>query len=105
VPDLPPESFVELSGLQTVLKGTQIEFGKYFNRQLFVGLQATPAFYEGNPPIPGFRVEYRFSRLPGFSLESAWQPRFFLQEPSLAPVEEVNPKNALGLFLVRRWRF
>ena len=105
VPDLPPERFVELTGLETVLKGTQIEFGKYFNRQLFVGLQATPAFYESNPPIPGFRVEYRFSRLPGFSIESAWQPRFFLPEPSLAPQENVEAKNALGLFLVRRWRF
>jgi len=87
-----------------VLKGTQIEFGKYFNRQLFVGLQATPLFFQGDPPIPGFRIEYRFNRLPGYTLESAWQPRFFLPAPSLAP-QNIDPQNALGVFLVRRWRF
>ena len=54
--DLPPERFIELSGLQTVLKGTQIEFGKYFNRNTFLGLQTTPAFYQANPPLPGFRL-------------------------------------------------
>jgi translocation and assembly module TamB len=105
VPDLPPELFrADISGLETVLKGTQIEFGKYFNRATFVGLQATPVFFQGDPPIPGFRVEYRFPRLPGYSLESSWQPRFFLPEPSLAP-QSIDPKNALGVFLVRRWRF
>jgi translocation and assembly module TamB len=105
VPDLPPELFrADVSGLEAVLKGTQIEFGKYFNRQLFVGLQATPLFFQGDPPIPGFRIEYRFRRLPGYSLESAWQPRFFLPEPSLAP-QNIDPQNALGVFLVRRWRF
>ncbi|MGZ8411851.1 MAG: translocation/assembly module TamB domain-containing protein [Gemmatirosa sp.] len=105
VPDLPPELFrADVSGLEAVLKGTQIEFGKYFNRQLFVGLQATPVFYQGDPPIPGFRIEYRFSGLPGYSLESAWQPRFFLPAPSLAP-QNIDPQNALGVFFVRRWRF
>jgi translocation and assembly module TamB len=105
VPDLPPELFrADISGLETILKGTQIEFGKYFNRSTFVGLQATPVFFQGDPPIPGFRVEYRFARLQGYSIESSWQPRFFLPEPSLAP-QNINPKNALGVFLVRRWRF
>ncbi|MDF1504378.1 translocation/assembly module TamB domain-containing protein, partial [Roseisolibacter sp. H3M3-2] len=105
VPDLPPELFrADVSGLEAILKGTQIEFGKYFNRSTFVGLQATPVFFQGDPPIPGFRIEYRFSRLPGYSIESSWQPRFFLPEPSLAP-QNIDPKNALGVFLVRRWRF
>ena len=104
VPDLPPERFIELSGLQTVLKGTQIEFGKYFNRNTFLGLQTTPLFFQGNPPIPGFRLEYRFASYPGLSVETQWQPRFFLNEPTLS-TQSPEQKNALGVFLVRRWRF
>jgi translocation and assembly module TamB len=104
VPDLPPERFIELSGLQTVLKGTQIEFGKYFNRNTFLGLQTTPVFFQGNPPIPGFRLEYRFASYPGLSVETQWQPRFFLNEPTLS-TQSPEQKNALGVFLVRRWRF
>ena len=104
VPDLPPERFTEISGLQTVLAGTQIEFGKYFNRRTFVGLQATPLFFQNAPPIPGFRIEYRFARFPGLSFETSSQPRFFLQQPSLAP-QSLESGNSYGAFLVRRWRF
>ncbi|MEO7359463.1 MAG: translocation/assembly module TamB domain-containing protein, partial [Gemmatimonadaceae bacterium] len=81
----------------TYLKGTQLEFGKYFTTSTFVGLnlQATTP--------PGFRVEHRFGNR-GLSLESTLQPRFFLVEPSLAP-QELKKANAFGLFLVRRWKF
>jgi translocation and assembly module TamB len=105
VPDLPPELFrFDVSGLEAVLKGTQVEFGKYFNRQTFLGLQATPLFFTAKPPVPGFRLEYRFASRPGLSLETSWQPRFFLPEPSLSP-QTINLNNSLGVFLVRRWRF
>ena len=104
-PDVAPElARAEISGLESFVKGTQVEFGKYFNRQLFVGLQATPVFFQGSPPIPGFRVQYRFARMPGLSLESTYQPRFFLGEPTLAP-QDIEAQNALGVFLVRQWRF
>ena len=57
-------------GLEQFVRGTQIEFGKYFNRQLYVAFQATPVFFEGTPPIPGFVVQYRFANLLGLQLES-----------------------------------
>ena len=103
--ELAPElARFEVSGLETILKSTQVEFGRYFNRQLFVGLQATPVFYQGTPPIPGFRVQYRFARTPGLSLESVYQPRFFLFEPTLGR-QGVEQYNSLGVVLTRRWRF
>lgn len=81
----------------TYLKGTQLEFGKYFTTATFVGLnlQATTS--------PGFRIEHRFGNR-GLSLESTLQPRYFLPEPSLAS-QELKKANAFGMFLVRRWKF
>lgn len=91
---------VELAGGQfgSFLRGTQVEFGKYFNTQTFIGLQAQPS------AVPGFRIEHRFRTRPGLSLESTFQPRFFLPQPSLSE-QEIIRSNSLGLFLVRRWRF
>ncbi|WP_206044562.1 translocation/assembly module TamB domain-containing protein [Gemmatimonas groenlandica] len=85
-------------GLTTFLKGTQFEFGKYFTTRTFVGLQVQAT------TTPGFRVEHQLSRNPGLSIESTFQPRFFLPEPSLS-LQEITKANAFGLFLVRRWRF
>ncbi|GJG87780.1 hypothetical protein tb265_29610 [Gemmatimonadetes bacterium T265] len=92
------------SGLQTVLKGTQIEFGKYLSPSLYVGLQTVPAFFEANPPIPGFRIQYRFPNSPNLSIEAISAPRYFLMQPTLAP-QTIDPNSALGLYLVRQWRF
>ncbi|MEP6833383.1 MAG: translocation/assembly module TamB domain-containing protein [Gemmatimonas sp.] len=95
---VPPEFAAgNFGGFSTYLKSTQIEFGKYYSTQTFVGLnlQATTA--------PGFRIEHRFGNR-GLSLESTLQPRFFLPDPSLAP-QELKKANAFGLFLVRRWKF
>jgi len=92
------------TGLDQFVRGTQIEFGKYFNRQLYVALQGTPVFFQGQPPIPGFVVQYRFANLLGLALESNYQPRYFLPPPSLS-TQDVNAKNAFGLFLTRIWRF
>jgi translocation and assembly module TamB len=106
VPGLPDEIAGGnlIGGFEQFLTGTQIEFGKYFNPQLFVALQATPVFFNGHPPIPGFRVQYRFRHLQGLSLESTYQPRYFLLPPTLDP-RDPQQANALGLFLARQWRF
>jgi hypothetical protein len=56
------------------------------------------------PFIPGFRVQYRFARTPGLSLEAVSQPRFFLFEPTLS-APNVEQFSSYGLFLVRQWRF
>ncbi|WP_310569562.1 translocation/assembly module TamB domain-containing protein [Gemmatimonas sp.] len=84
--------------LTTFLKGTQLEFGKYLTTRTFVGLQLQAT------TTPGFRVQHQLSRNPGLSVESTFQPRFFLPEPSLS-TQEITKANAFGLFLVRRWRF
>jgi translocation and assembly module TamB len=106
VPGLPDELAGGnlVGGFQQFLTGTQIEFGKYFNPQLFVAFQSTPVFFQGDPPIPGFRVQYRFRRLLGLSVESTYQPRYFLLPPTLGD-QAPKQANALGLFLVRQWRF
>lgn len=95
---IPPELAAGKFGkFGTYLKGTQLEFGKYFTTSTFLGLnlQATAT--------PGFRAEHRFGSR-GLSLESTLQPRYFLPEPSLAP-QELKKANAFGMFLVRRWKF
>ncbi len=92
------------SGLRTFLTGTQIEFGKYLNRNLYLGLQTVPAFYDARPRIPGFRVQYRFPRSPDLSFEALSTPRYFLMQPTLAP-QTIDPQSALGVYLVRQWRF
>ena len=95
---IPPElASGKFGKFGTYLKGTQLEFGKYFTTSTFIGLnlQATTS--------PGFRVEHRFGNR-GLSLESTLQPRYFLVEPSLAP-QDLKKANAFGLFLVRRWKF
>jgi autotransporter translocation and assembly factor TamB len=101
--ELAPELATQ-SGLQNLINGTQIEFGKYFNRQLFVGLQSTPGAVVNSPYVPGFRVQYRFARMPGLSFEAVSQPRFYLLPPTLS---DFSPESftSYGLYLVRQWRF
>jgi translocation and assembly module TamB len=99
--NIPPEfASGNFGALNAFLTGTQFEFGKYFNTNTFVGLQSQLRL----DVAPGFRIEHRFRRNPGLSIESTFQPRFFLPEPSLSR-QELIPSNALGFFLVRRWRF
>ncbi len=97
--NLPPElASGNFGALSTFLKGTQLEFGKYLTTSTFVGLQLQPT------TTPGFRLEHRFGRARGLSVESTFQPRFFLPDPSLSE-QEITKANAFGLFLIRRWRF
>jgi translocation and assembly module TamB len=98
--NIPPEfASGNFGALRAFLTGTQFEFGKYFNTNTFVGLQSQLLLV-----VPGFRVEHRFRNNPGLSIESTFQPRFFIPEPSLS-TQELRKANALGIFLVRRWRF
>lgn len=79
-------------------KALQVEYGRYFSTRSFLGLEAQLGV------VPGFRYEQQLSRLPGVSLETTFQPRFFLPEPSLSE-QQLRKANSLGMFLVRRWRF
>jgi translocation and assembly module TamB len=100
-PDVPVElASGNFGALGPLLRGTQIEYGKYFQTQTFVGLNSVLQFNT----VPGFRIEHRFRRNPGLSIESTLQPRFFLPEPSLSE-QKIRETKSFGLFMVRRWRF
>jgi translocation and assembly module TamB len=84
------------------LRGTQVEFGKYIKSPTFVGLQFRP-----DPQAlkrPGIFLQHRFGGLSGYRLETSFEPRFLLREPSLA-LQQPTTTSVLGLFLIREWRF
>jgi translocation and assembly module TamB len=84
------------------LRGTEIEFGKYIKSHTFVGLQVRP-----DPQAlkrPGVYLQHRFGGLRGYRLETSFEPRFLLREPTLALQEPVTT-SVVGLFLIREWRF
>lgn len=83
-----------------VLQGTEVEVGKYVNPRTFVSLRARPA-----ASVPGFRVERRAGR--GWRYEGSLEQRYLLTQPSLETLTEdvARPRNAVGLFVVREWRF
>jgi len=84
------------------LRGTEVEFGKYIKSHTFIGLQVRP-----DPQAlkrPGIFVQHRFGGLRGYRLESSFEPRFLLREPSLALQEPITT-SVLGMFLIREWRF
>jgi translocation and assembly module TamB len=87
-----------LSGIETLLAGTQIEAGKYVNRRTFVVFQARPTLV-----APGLRVEHRMPK--GYSITASLEPRFQIPEPTLS--ENTTPKltSVFGAFLNREWRF
>jgi translocation and assembly module TamB len=93
--DLPPEVFT--GSYLDVLRGTEIEAGRYLAPRLFVAGQARPTFVQ-----PGARAEYRTPR--GFTWTFSWQPRFLPSEPTLEQREPVTG-SVLGSFLFREWRF
>jgi translocation and assembly module TamB len=93
--DLPPEIFT--GSYIDVLRGTEIEVGRYVTPRVFVAGQVRPTLVR-----PGVRVEYR---LP-LELQwiTSWQPRFLPSEPTLTELEP-DQRSIFGSFLFREWRF
>jgi len=93
--ELPPELFT--GSYIDVLRGTEIEAGRYLTSRWFVAGQARPTFVQ-----PGARVEYRTPA--GYEWVVSWQPRFLAPQPTL---EEQDPErtSVFGTFLFREWRF
>jgi translocation and assembly module TamB len=84
------------------LRGTEIEFGKYIKSHTFIGIQVRP-----DPQAlkrPGLYLQHRFGGLGGYRLETSFEPRFVLREPSLA-LQQPSTTSVFGLFLIREWRF
>ncbi len=84
------------------LRGTEIEFGKYYRSHTFFAVQLRPD--PGALQRPGLAVQHRFPQLPGYRVESSFQPRYLLRDPTLAPQEPATT-SVFGLFLIREWRF
>jgi translocation and assembly module TamB len=93
--DLPAEMFT--GSYIDVLRGTEIEAGRYVSPRLFVAGQVRAGLNR-----PGIRMEYWTPQ--GFQWHAAWQPRFLPSEPTLT---DQDPRRAgvLGTFLFREWRF
>jgi translocation and assembly module TamB len=84
-----------LGSLQTLLKGTDIEIGKYTDRHTFVLGRVRPSL-----TIPGASVERRIGQK--YTLRGIFETRLQAERPSLSA--ELRPKNVqvLGaLFLIR----
>jgi translocation and assembly module TamB len=93
--DLPAELFT--GSYLDMLRGTEVELGRYVTPRLFIAGQARPTLVH-----PGVLVEYRTPQ--GFRWVTTWQPRFLPSEPTLG---ETRPERAsvFGSFLFREWRF
>jgi translocation and assembly module TamB len=92
---LPPEMFT--GGYADVLRGTEIEAGRYISPRLFFAAQARAGLNR-----PGVRMEYRLPS--GFQWLASWQPRFLPREPTLTE-QDVRRSSVFGAFLLREWRF
>jgi translocation and assembly module TamB len=93
--DLPAELFTGRFG--DVLRGTEVEVGRYIGPRFFAAGQIRPTFAQ-----PGVRTEYRTPQ--GFIWTIGWQPRFLPSEPTLAD-QEPSRGSVFGSFLFREWRF
>ncbi|MEO8575232.1 MAG: translocation/assembly module TamB domain-containing protein, partial [Gemmatimonadales bacterium] len=84
------------------LRATEIEFGKYIKAHTFAAVQLRP-----DPAAlrrPGLLLEHRFGGLRGYSLETSFQPRYLLKDPSLDP-QVPTTTSVFSFFLIRNWRF
>jgi len=94
--DLP--TGLTLNGVTTLLAGTQLEAGKYVDRQTYVATQI-----RAQRATPGFVVQRRLSK--GFSIEASIDSRFLLSQPTLAADVPSKSAAAFGAFLIREWKF
>ncbi len=84
------------------LRSTEVEFGRYIRPATFMALQFRP-----DPESlrrPGFHLEHRFQRLRGYQFRLSLEPRYILQEPTLAE-REPKTRSVFGAFVIREWRF
>jgi translocation and assembly module TamB len=94
--DLPSELFT--GRFTDVLRGTEIEAGRYIGRRLFASVRLRPTF----ETRPGALVEYRTRR--GLRVLTSIEPRFLSPVPTLDEVDPIRT-SVLGAFIFREWRF
>jgi hypothetical protein len=93
--DFPAE--VSTGEFVDVLRGTEIEVGRYVTPRLFVAGQARTTLVH-----PGAQVEYQTDH--GWVWRASWRPRFLPAVPTLRQ-EAPDRASVLGSILFREWRF
>jgi translocation and assembly module TamB len=93
--NLPPDVFT--GSYIDMLRGTEIEAGRYISPNLFVAGQVTTGLSR-----PGVRMDYRAPL--GLQWRASWTPQWLPTEPTLT---DTSPRrgSVLGSFLFREWRF
>jgi translocation and assembly module TamB len=95
--DVPTEIYTP-KGVSDLLRGTEVEVGKYVDPQTFLSVQAR------GTGLPGLRAQRRTAK--GFRFELSFEPRYKIAQPSLDPPENrPKPFSVFGAFLTREWRF
>ena len=95
--DVPNEIYTP-QGIGSLLKGTEVELGKYVDPRTFVSIQTR---LQSN--IPGIRAQRRTAK--GFRFELSFEPRYRVEEPTLEAVPTTKPFSVFGAFIIREWRF
>jgi translocation and assembly module TamB len=93
-----PEELARGAPFREILRGTEVEVGRYIDTRTFVAVQSR--LYGGNP---GIRVQYRLPS--GYRIETSLEPRFEVRPPTLSDPPDARALNMFGLFLIREWRF
>jgi translocation and assembly module TamB len=96
--DVPNEVYTP-QGIGSLLKGTEVELGKYIDPMTFVSVQTRL-----QSKFPGLRAQRRTAK--GFRLELSLEPRYTILPPSLdVTTTTQSPWAVYGAFLIREWRF
>lgn len=93
-----PDQGVTISGIRTILAGTQVEAGKYVDRQTYIATQI-----RGEGTTPGFVVQRRLSK--GYRIEASVDSRYIVNQPTLSSDVPIRSEAAFGAFLIREWKF
>jgi translocation and assembly module TamB len=94
-----PEELAFDAYFQNVLRGTQIEAGKYVTPRLFVAARGRTT----TEALPGLRTEYRTQH--GFRWTAAWEPRYLPLLPEFGTGRTAEQTRALSTFLFWKWRY
>lgn len=87
----------------SVLRGTEIQFGKYLQNRTFLSLQLRPD--PQSLKRPGFHILHLFDVEKGYKAEISFEPRYLPREASLARDRIPITTSVFGVFLIREWRF
>ena len=87
-----------IKGVRTILAGTQVEAGKYIDRQTYVATQI-----RGQGTTPGFVVQRRLSK--GYRIEASIDSRYLINQPTLSSDVPIRSEATFGAFFIREWKF